>query len=174
MDNFAEQLVKRGENAGMRTKRILMIVAGTLAVLVLTAFSLLQLGKPLFAFAGLILAAAAGYGTYFLVQGTYVEYEYTFTNGSLDVDKIIAKKRRSSLLTVEVKQFTAFGKYTDDVPDSEDLTTVLASDNIASHEYYADFEDENYGSARLVFAPDEKMLSNVKRALSPKLRRELD
>jgi hypothetical protein len=73
-----------------------------------------------------------------------------------------------------VKQFTAFGKYTDDVPDSEDLTTVLASDNIASHEYYADFEDENYGSARLVFAPDEKMLSNVKRALSPKLRRELD
>ena len=174
MDNFAEQLVKRGEGSDVKIKRILTVTAGVLLTLALTLVGFLQIGRPLYAFAGFIFAAAAGYGTYFLVQGTYVEYEYTFTNGSLDVDKIIAKKRRSSMLTVEVKQFTAFGKYSDDIADSSDLTTIIASDNIASHEYYADFEDENYGAARLVFAPDEKMLENIKRALSPKLRRTLD
>ena len=39
---------------------------------------------------GFALSAVAGYGTYYYVQNTYVEYEYTFTNGDLDVDKIIA------------------------------------------------------------------------------------
>lgn len=174
MDNFAEQLVSRGEDSGTKTRRVLMVIAGVLLVAVLALLSVMQLGKPLVAFIGLILAAGAGYGTYFLVQGTHVEYEYTFTNGSLDVDKIIAKKRRTSMLTVEVRQFTAFGRYDENaVEDSEDLTTVLASDNIASHEYYADFQDENYGSARLIFAPDERMLENIKRALPGKLRREL-
>ena len=29
------------------------------------------------------------------------------------------------------------------------MTVILATDNIASHEYYADFNDETMGSARL-------------------------
>ncbi|MCC8136390.1 MAG: hypothetical protein LIO40_06985, partial [Ruminococcus sp.] len=120
-----------------------------------------------------ILAVGAGYGTYFLGQSTYVEYEYTFTNGDLDIDKIVAKKKRSSLISANVRSFTAFGKYNENLEETSDMTVVLSSDNIASHEYYADFEDEEYGSVRLIFSPDEKMLENIKRALPRTLRYSL-
>ena len=78
------------------------------------------------------------------------------------------------MLTVSVRKFTAFGKYDDGLEETEDMTVVLVSDNIASHEYYADFEHEDYGKTRLVFCPNEKMLTNIRKSLPARLRAELD
>lgn len=174
MDNFAEQLVKRSETSADKTKRLILIIVGVFFTVVIAGLAVLQLTKPIFAMLGLILAVAAGYGTYFAVQGSYVEYEYTFTNGELDVDKIVAKKKRTAMVSTDIKKFTAFGKYTDGMDESEDMTVVIASDNIASHEYYADFQHEEYGLTRLIFAPDERILDNIKKSLPPQLKRELN
>ena len=173
MDNFAEQLVKKNETGSDKTRRVMMAVVGILFTVSLAVLSVLQLGRPSIALLGFILAAAAGYGTYYFVQNTYVEYEYAFTNGELDVDKIIAKKKRREMVSTNVRQFTAFGKYTDDLEESDDMTIIFATDNIASHEYYADFNDESVGSARLVFAPDDRMLENITKFLPAKLRSQL-
>ena len=121
-------------------------------------------------FLGLLLAAAAGYGTYYFVQNTYVEYEYTFTNGELDVDKIIAKKKRHEMLSTNIRQFTDFGKYDDGMDETDDMTVIMATDNVAEHEYYADFNDETVGKARLVFVPDDRMLENIRKFLPARLR----
>lgn len=174
MDNFAEQLVKRSETSADKAKRLILIIVGVFFTVVIAGLAVLQLTKPIFAMLGLILAAVAGYGTYFAVQGSYVEYEYTFTNGELDVDKIVAKKKRTAMVSTDIKKFTAFGKYTDGMDESEDMTVVIASDNIASHEYYADFQHEEYGLTRLIFAPDERILDNIKKSLLPQLKRELN
>ena len=173
MDNFAEQLVKRSETSADKAKRLILIIVGVFFTVVIAGLAVLQLTKPIFAMLGLILAVA-GYGTYFAVQGSYVEYEYTFTNGELDVDKIVAKKKRTAMVSTDIKKFTAFGKYTDGMDESEDMTVVIASDNIASHEYYADFQHEEYGLTRLIFAPDERILDNIKKSLPPQLKRELN
>ena len=170
MDNFTEQLVKKNETSSDKSKRIAIAVCGIIITAALALMSFIQLDKPVIAFLGMILAAATGYGTYFLIQGSYVEYEYTFTNGELDIAKIIAKKKRVEMLGTEVRSFTAFGKYSEDMEESEDMTVVIASDNIASHEYYADFQHEEYGSTRLVFVPNEKMLEFIGRYLPAKLR----
>lgn len=170
MDTFAEQLVKKNETSADRSRRIILVILGILLTIAMMLLSFLQLDKPLLAFLGMMLAAASGYGTYFIVQGTYVEYEYAFTNGDLDVAKIIAKKKRVEMLTVDVKTFTDFGKYDDSMEESKDMTVVIASDNIASHEYYADFKHGVYGNTRLVFVPDEKILECIMRALPPKIR----
>ena len=174
MDNFAEQLVKRSETSADKAKRLILIIVGVFFTVVIAGLAVLQLTKPIFAMLGLILAAVAGYGTYFAVQGSYVEYEYTFTNGELDVDKIVAKKKRTAMVSTDIKKSTAFGKYTDGMDESEDMTVVIASDNIASHEYYADFQHEEYGLTRLIFAPDERILDNIKKSLPPQLKRELN
>ena len=174
MDNFAEQLVKRSETSADKAKRLILIIVGVFFTVVIAGLAVLQITKPIFAMLGLILAAVAGYGTYFAVQGSYVEYEYTFTNGELDVDKIVAKKKRTAMVSTDIKKFTAFGKYTDGMDESEDMTVVIASDNIASHEYYADFQHEEYGLTRLIFAPDERILDNIKKSLPPQLKRELN
>ena len=128
MDNFAEQLVKRSETSADKAKRLILIIVGVFFTVVIAGLAVLQLTKPIFAMLGLILAAVAGYGTYFAVQGSYVEYEYTFTNGELDVDKIVAKKKRTAMVSTDIKKFTAFGKYTDGMDESEDMTVVIASD----------------------------------------------
>ena len=174
MDNFAEQLVKKQQTSADRAKLIMIVAGGVILTVLLAIGAVLMLGRPLISFVGLIGAAALGYWTYFSAQSMQVEYEYTFTNGELDVDKIIAKKKRKSLLSTDTGKFTAFGKYDEDAPDeSDDMTVVFATNNLASEEYYADFPHAQYGSTRLVFCPDERMLENVTRSLSPSLRNKL-
>ena len=128
MDNFAEQLVKRSETSADKAKRLILIIVGVFFTVVIAGLAVLQLTKPIFAMLGLILAAVAGYGTYFAVQGSYVEYEYTFTNGELDVDKIVAKKKRTAMVSTDIKKFTAFGKYTDGMDESADITSPCSPD----------------------------------------------
>ena len=163
MDNFAEQLVKKEQTA--------YLFGGTALTLILAALGIVFLGRGLITFIFLVAAAASGYGTFFLFRSTKVEYEYTFTNGDLDIDKIIAQSKRKEMLTIQVSKFTNFGRYNDSAPEeTADMTVIMATDNIASHEFYADFPHEEYGNARLVFSPDEKMLSNIKRSLHPSIR----
>ncbi len=174
MDNFAEQLVSRNETKSERLSRIGTLVSGILFSLCLVLLGILQLARLPIALMAFILAAGGGYVTYLLIQGRSVEYEYTFTNGELDIDKIIARKKRKALLSVEVRTFSAFGKYSDDMEESEDMTVVFATNNIAADEYYADFEHNEYGRTRLVFVPDERMLGNIKKFLPAKLRNALN
>ena len=169
MDNFAEQLVKKNETNADKTRRIAMLIVGILFTIALLLLAILA-RRPLIMFLGFALSAVAGYGTYYYVQNTYVEYEYTFTNGDLDVDKIIAKKKRHEMLSTNIRKFTDFGKYEDGMEETDDMTIIMATDNIASHEYYADFTDESVGAARLIFVPDERMLENIKKFLPAKLR----
>ena len=63
------------------------------------------------------------------------------------------------MVSTEVKNFTAFGKYDENMKETEDMTLILASDNIASSEYYADFTHA-----------DERMLDNIQKFLPAKLR----
>ncbi len=169
MDNFAEQLVKKNETNADKTRRIAMLIVGILFTIALLLLAILA-RRPLIMLLGFALSAVAGYGTYYYVQNTYVEYEYTFTNGDLDVDKIIAKKKRHEMLSTNIRKFTDFGKYEDGMEETDDMTIIMATDNIASHEYYADFTDESVGAARLIFVPDERMLENIKKFLPAKLR----
>lgn len=173
MDNFAEQLVKKNETSSDKTKRLLTTVGGIALTVLLAVFGFITLGNPVLSLLGFLLVVGAGYGTFFIVQSYHVEYEYAFTNGELDIDKIIAKRKRKPLLSVEVRKFTDFGKYSDDLEETAEMTVVISSDNIASHEYYADFQHEDYGLTRLVFSPNEKMLENIKRFLSGSLRSKL-
>lgn len=170
MDNFAEQLVKRNETQSDKTRRNALLVVGILLTVTLAVFAVLQLGAPVRAFFGLLLAAACGYGTFFTYRNSYVEYEYTFTNGELDIDKITAKSKRTGMVSTEVRQFTDFGKYSENMKETEEMTLVMATDNIAAHEYYADFTHEEHGKTRLIFCPDERMLENIEKFLPARLR----
>lgn len=170
MDNFAEQLVRKNETASEKTKRTLITVIGIVGTLIFVALGILMLGNPVLSLLGFLLATATGYGTFTVIQSSYVEYEYAFTNGELDIDKIIAKKKRKPLISIEVGKFKAFGRYNEELDEPDNMTVVISSDNIASHEYYADFQHEDYGLTRLVFAPDGRMLDNIRKFLPANVR----
>ncbi|MDE6036399.1 MAG: hypothetical protein K2G36_10905 [Ruminococcus sp.] len=170
MDNFAEQLVKKNLTASEKTRHTVKVVAGVIGTLILLIVGILFLGNPVPSLIGFLLAVGAGYGTFVTMQSSYIEYEYAFTNGELDVDKIIAKKKRKAMISTDVREFTAFGKYSEDIEEDENMTVIISSDNIASHEYYADFKHADYGFTRLIFSPDERILENIQKYLPANLR----
>lgn len=111
MDNFAEYMVKKRPDSRDNAKR-----AGIIALaVVLCAASVFLVFVTHIPFI-LLITCAIIYGAYFLITGTSVEYEYAVTNGEMDVDKIIARRKRVHLITVSTAKFDAYGEMTDAVP----------------------------------------------------------
>lgn len=167
-DTFAEQLVKKSQNSSDSMKKVLILASGgaIVALLLYVSFFITPFA--------LLLVAGAVYVLYMLVIGLNIEYEYTVTNGSLDIDKIIAKRKRVSMISVDVKDFTAFGNF-EDSDDDFSGTTILTTgidkvDEIEKPSYYADFNHESYGEVRLVFSPNEKVIECIKPYLPRNLK----
>lgn len=161
MDTFAEQLVKKSQNSSDSMKKIIILVCGGVIVALLLFLTII------FPFT-FIFAAGAAYGTYLLLTGLNIEYEYTVTNAILDIDKIISKRKRVSMISVDVKDFTSFGIYTEDIEDFNG--TIVMTTGGEEELYFAEFSDESNGSVRLIFSPSEKILCCIK----PHLPRNLN
>lgn len=152
MDTYSEQLVKKTPTSSDGMKKIAVFGCGIAltAILVFLAFTVTTF--ILFAVALVI------YGIYWLLTGMNIEYEYIVTNGSIDIDKIISQRKRVTLLSVDVKDFTEFDTYDNQPFDG----TVYHAVGGECPLMYADFPDSQNGTSRLVFAPDEKTLECIK------------
>ncbi len=164
-DRFTECLVKKTPDSNDNLKKILIIIA-VIAITAITAFLAFTTGLYLI----LIITMAVIYGSYYLFKGICVEYEYTFTNGEIDVDKITGQSKRQHLVTLNSKEIEDFGEVNADTPERPDITLFLCSDNTGIGEYYVDFTTEEYGEARLIFTPSDKMVSYIEEALPPILK----
>lgn len=165
MDTFAEQLVYKYPSSKDNAKKFLIY-----AVAVILAFITIILTLPTWLGGfGLVLAGGIAWLGYFLGTKQYIEYEYIITNGEIDIDKIVAKSKRTRLITVKVSDFTAYGPLTDDVQDDDNLTLVLASENTGVDDWYADFDNDAYGKTRLIFTPN----SQFKECINPYLKNGL-
>lgn len=164
-DHFTECLVKKIPDSSDNLKKFLIILAavvfaaGTIFISFATHFYLI-----------LIITIALFYGLYYFIKGMSIEYEYTFTNGELDIDKIMGQRKRQHLITVEAEKFEAFDKMSGDIPEKPNATLFLCSDNTGEGEYYADLTTEEYGETRIIFTPTEKMVSYIEDSLSPILK----
>ncbi len=169
MDIFVEQIVKK-ESTGKTMALKIAIITGVVAICVVAiCFAVII---PL----TLLLAAGAVYLGYFLVTGLNIEYEYIVTNGEIDIDKIIAKRKRKRLITVKADSFEKFGLY-EDAELIENGVVIVRADGISydnAPKYYADFAHQNYGQVRLVFSPEEKVIDTIKPYLKRQVRITFD
>ena len=163
MDTFAEQLVVKPMTPQDQLKKTGLILVTVVLCLGLTYLSLTFM--PLI----LLVVCAVAYGAYFLITGMNVEYEYSVTNGELDVDKIIAKRKRKHMLTVKISDFETFGLESEAKFDNT-VTTFLVGDGDEEHYYAADFQHESLGWVRLVFSPNERVLEAIRSSLKRGLR----
>lgn len=166
MDNFAEYMVKKKPSAKDNTKKIAILILAAL-LSAATIFFTIFTHIPFL----LLITCGIIFGAYFFLTNLSVEYEYAITNGEMDVDKIIARRKRVHLITVNVAKFDAYGPFTDDIPDDTSRTLVLCSDNTGEGEYYADLETEEYGSTRIIFTPNNSIKNAIELALPRHLRR---
>lgn len=161
MDTYAEHIVKKIPTGNDTLKKVLAasvsIITGTLIAIVF---------MPI----GLLFAMAIFYGGYYWFTIFDIEYEYAVTNGEIDIDKIIAKRKRKKMLTVNAGTFETFAKIENgNLPDNNDNRTVFMLSG-GENEYYADFNHSEYGKSRLIFSPNEKMLDCINPYLPRSIR----
>ncbi|NLZ45256.1 MAG: hypothetical protein GX896_01030 [Clostridiales bacterium] len=166
MDVYKEQLVKKATTSRDDVRKIMLIIAAiSLSALIFTF-----LFPTPFAMIGLFLIGVVIYGTYHLITGMSVEYEYLMTNGDLDIDKITAQRSRKRLTTVKIPSITAFEKLTESSDINPDHTIINASDFTGENDWYIEFRHNEYGMCCLVFSPDEEMIDVIKPFLPRALR----
>lgn len=96
------------------------------------------------------------------------EYEYTFTNGSLDFAMVFNNKKRKSLGSLNVAKVDAFGKVQSGSfrrhTSGKDVKHLRWFLNRDSELYYLAFSKEGKKSV-IVFEPSEEMVGYVKHYL---------
>lgn len=173
-DIVCEQLVQKPLNPMRMLKVGGVAVGGVVLSFVLWIIGSLAdvavgLMAPLFFLCGIAL-------TIFLVRRMlFVEYEYTFVNGELTIDRIIAKSSRKNMAEIDVKSIEKLGKYDEEAVAKlgAGQTWDYSTDKADENTMFAFFKDEKSGrNTVLLFTPNEKLLNAMKPSVSATVYRE--
>lgn len=114
------------------------------------------------------------YGCYYYASMKRIEYEYIFINGDMDIDKIMGRRKRKRLATIEMSTLTQFGRLTPEKRDeifSSQNTVIDASDNLRSDsDYYLECRHKTYGMCYLIFTPSDEYVEEMKPFFPRELR----
>ena len=119
--------------------------------------------------------AMAVYFTYNFIRNSSIEYEYSVTNGELDVDSIAGRRKRKRILSTSVRRFSilapATEKYRAEFESASVRRIVEAhvSPNSANL-WFARFEDESGVDTVIFFNPNEKVLRSMAKLIPSKCR----
>jgi hypothetical protein len=159
-DTFMEKIVAR-RKTGLDYLKIAAVLVGGLVVMLIILFF-----GGYFSFLVLPLLAGLCYGMWYMLTGMNREYEYIVTNGDLDIDMIIARRKRKRVFSGKSKDFELMAKV-----GSDEYRQALKGNykllDCSSHIQAPDnwFFLADYKGQRLmvIFAPDERMLKSLKR-----------
>ena len=171
MDIFYEYIVKRKKE----TKDYL-IIAGIIVLGLILSVVLLGLTiifSTYLSGLGLVLIFLLWWGAWTLMGSRNLEYEYILTNNYLDIDKIIARRGRKRLCTINFKEIEQCASTTDPMfghiyRNTEGRTVKnYAGDINAPRVYFVDFS-KDAERVRVLFQPNERILDGLKKA-NPRL-----
>ena len=133
MDLFREESVHKVDT-GLNTLVFILAWIG----LILFGFLALSMLMALFSGAlnavtigGLIVFGGLTYLCYILRNNQKLEYDYTFTNGTFDIAKVINNTRRKKLLSTEIKEFEIIAPTSD-----EGFQRMLQHPGIKKYNYF--------------------------------------
>lgn len=159
MDNFYEQLISEGKNFIYQILKVFnygFIVAAILSIIIF---------QPILSAFFFILAICC----FFLKKNALIEYEYSFTNGEIDIDKIIEMKKRKNMVSFETKDIEILAR-----ENSDDLKSINRTEKTincalrSSENIYKAVVNTNKGRVTLILAPDEKFI-NLCRRYNPRV-----
>ena len=169
MDHFLEEVVVKRKNGLNRIlyylSWVIMIFSAIIASMTLgtltTAFSW-------FSVIVIVISAGIAVYTWFLHDKLLTEYEYTFTNGSLDFAEVYNNKKRKSLGSLNVRNVEAFGKVT-----SSSFQRYLNMPGIKRMNWFLNREAELYyfyftkdtDKKMIILEPSEEMVENIRKYL---------
>ena len=95
----------------------------------------------------------------------FLEYECIFTNGDLDVDKIINQRKRERLCTVKCEDVELFKLYRPEEHVGKEYQTkiIAVADEKSNDNYCVVATIKGKGRSLVVFTPDEKIIDSIKK-----------
>jgi len=113
-----------------------------------------------------LVFGALAYGCFVLRNNQRIEYDYTFTNGILDIAKVINNSKRKKLISTDIREFEVMAPTSDEGFNrmlnhkgiEQKLNYFL---NRGGGLYYAVFTHDGKKTL-LVFEPSEEMVQMMK------------
>ena len=163
MDTYSEQLVGKANSGADKIKKLLVAVATILIASVIMWLAMMFM--PSLA----ILAVLTLAGGIYLTSNMSIEYEYIITNDEMDIDKIIGRRKRKRMITLDLKSAEDFGVY----PPAEDISaeaTVHASTGYEKNAAFLIVQHKDYGKVMLIFNPNQKTREAIMQEVPNQLR----
>ncbi len=162
MDNdiFVEQIIRK-----QKTSKEYAIMAGVIAgglVLILLVMMI-----PLLRFFLAFIICGVGYGVWWMIISQNIEYEYSVTNGDIDIDQIIGKRRRRRVVSVGGSKIESFGRYSSAAFAGRkfDREVMAAPSPDADGVYYFTYHSKKNGHTVVLFQPDERVRAALVKGL---------
>ncbi len=169
MDTFVEQIVRK-------KKQLIdwMIIVGV-------CFAALVVSWAIYKFISFLLPmiVLVVWGAWWLITNLNREFEYSITNGEMDIDCIIAQRRRKRLCTITCSKVEAYGELSkaDFTGKKFDHTIMAAPAANMEGNYYFSYRSKKYGRTLVIFHPDERMqqafFSSLPRLMQITLEKEM-
>lgn len=168
MDIFVESIVTRKK--GSREK---ILSIGLIIISVIITFMAGIIIGP----SGIIFLLIAGliFGNWYIISSFNIEYEYSITNGEIDIDKIINKRRRKKMFTADCKYIEIMAKMTSD-KYNESIAAVpkkiKAVSSMESPDVYFAMINNSGKRALIYFEPNEKFMKTLKTIIPSKISKD--
>jgi hypothetical protein len=171
-DIFFEQLIKKKDTIKDKLiKALILLVALLLFALFLyfAIFTTIELINSI----AFLLAVGSLVGAWYLISGLNLEYEYIYTNGEMDIDKISAKRKRKRVMTIRISSFDLFEEYNHESYKNQKYDRVIyaCTHPLDSGNYCATFHDREGKRCLLVFSPNEKLIAEIQKICKKKVVR---
>lgn len=165
-DIFVEEMVVRRKNLGNFMLSVLIVVAALFLSVVV------WLVVP---FINSVLILIILFAAYLGIKFQYVEFEYSFTNGDLDVDKIMAKRKRKRVLEINQKQIQVMAPYTSEFESETkgyQVSEILdfSSYKNAAGRWFMIYEKRDGGYGFVVLQPSPRLREAMGKYLRSRLK----
>ncbi len=164
MDTFVEQIVSK-KKGGREFGIIFLVVLGAL-VLTLALFLFI----PML----LILVVGIGYGAWWLITNQNVEFEYSVTNGDIDIDQIIAQRKRKRIVSVSGSKIESLLPYNAaEYANRHFDRTVMAAPSAEAATWCFSYHSKKNGHTLVLFSPEERVLKALQGGLNKLVQLEM-
>ncbi len=159
-DVFFEQLVEIRKTPADWLK----IIGIWLLAIIVSVACFLFLGRlGMFVF---LLIFGAFWGAFKLSQRFSIEYEYSVTNGTMDVAKIIARSSRKFQLSLDLEKTQRLEKYKPGMEEHGDFKKIVCACNKNDPDaYFLVVSEDAKGTRALIFTPNDRLKKAIAKGL---------
>ena len=121
-----------------------------------------------------VLSGLSLYFAYFFISRRSIEFEYSLTNDTFDVDQIIAKRTRKRLISASCKNFDDFGRYCPEEHTQKSYEKkYFACDSPKSENlWYFVVKGSSEGNSLVVFNGSDRLLEGIKEQIPRHMHQE--